>query len=74
MKKLNISVKDSGSYVQCYQRIGERPLADVVFFNGDRNLQEVKNMRDALSEAVTRMEEWESNEAGIGSGPTKKTA
>lgn len=59
MKTKTVDVKESGAYVQCYQRIGERPQADLNFFDGDRDLEEVIKRRDALNEAIACMTEWE---------------
>lgn len=59
MKKKDITIKGSGTYVQCFQRIGDRPLADLNFFDGEHDLEEVKKRRDALNEAIACMEGWE---------------
>lgn len=63
MKKQNISVKDSGTYVQCFQRMGELPIADLNFFDGERNLDEVVRMRDALNETIECMRVWQTSSA-----------
>lgn len=63
MKKKDITVKESGTYVQCFQRIGEQPIADLNFFDGERNLDEVVRLRDALNDTIDCMRGWETSSA-----------
>lgn len=54
MKRKEIRLPNSGTYVLCFQRPDEKPLADLAFFDGDRSLREVEDMIYALLDAA----EW----------------
>ena len=56
MKRKDFKYKDMGSYIMAYQRKGEKFLADLNFFDGDRNLDELKKIRSLLDQAIEYIE------------------
>ncbi len=60
MKKRTIGVShDWGAYIHCFQRPGGLSLADVNFFDGERSLKDLREMRAALDKAIVEMTAWE---------------
>jgi len=62
MKRQEFKFENSGSYALAFQRNGERPLIDLAFFDGDRSIEECKQLRTLLDRAIACSEMWEAQE------------
>jgi len=50
------SVKNSGAYVQVYQYSPAPPLADVNFFDGVKDVEDLKKMKLVMEEVIEELE------------------
>lgn len=54
----SFSVKHSGAYVQVFQRPGEKPLIECNLFGGNKSIDEIIEMAEAMTQAVELACAW----------------
>lgn len=63
-RKLDFKERQSGSYVTVYQRPKEEVRLDVVFFDGDIEIEEALLRKRLLDSAIEQARQWDQEWTG----------
>ena len=59
MKSKMFKNAEEGTYINVFKRPNEKTVFDLAFFNGERTLQQMRKMKNLITAAILKAEEFD---------------